>query len=246
MGWFDRLFSSAPTPRPDAPLEVSRRDLLTGGFLRALREIPSPLSKVQAGIEQLEKLEQLDEEGVSRPASSQAAAPVPGIEYDDAPLHRPPGAVNESEFLSYCSRCGECERACPHQAIVMAPERYQIKAGTPMIDPIKQPCLMCPDTPCITICPPAVLYRSPESTFPVMGVARITTTDCLAWQGTTCTTCHERCPAPGAITLDAQVRPVIQPDQCTGCGVCQHVCPAPHNAIIIMPEVDRPMMPYPS
>lgn len=245
MGWFDRLFSSAPSSsKPEEPAHVSRRDLLTGGFLRALREVPSPLTKVQAGLDQFEKLSQLEDDGASATAS--VSSTDTASDYDDSPLHRPPGAVNESEFLSYCSRCSECERACPHQAIVMAPDRYQIKAGTPMIDPIKQPCLMCPDTPCITVCPPAVLYRSPESTFPVMGTARITTTDCLAWQGTTCTTCHERCPAPGAITLDTQVRPIIQPDQCTGCGVCQHVCPAPHNAIIIMPDVDRPMMPYPS
>ncbi len=57
---------------------------------------------------------------------------------------------------------------------------------------------------------------------------------CLAWQGSFCTVCAERCPAPGAIRLDAG-RPVFAPAACTGCGVCRAVCPAPNVAILLLP-----------
>ena len=35
---------------------------------------------------------------------------------------RPPGAVEEDEFLSRCIRCARCSDACPSQAIVMFTE----------------------------------------------------------------------------------------------------------------------------
>ena len=49
---------------------------------------------------------------------------------------------------------------------------------------------------------------------------------CLAWQGTSCSTCRERCPEPGAISVSAG-RPTIDPAVCTGCGECVASCPAP-------------------
>jgi ferredoxin len=35
-------------------------------------------------------------------------------------LIRPPGALNETDFLSRCIRCGECVRACPNNALHLA------------------------------------------------------------------------------------------------------------------------------
>jgi ferredoxin len=32
-------------------------------------------------------------------------------------LIRPPGALNEVDFLSRCIRCGECVRVCPNNAL---------------------------------------------------------------------------------------------------------------------------------
>jgi translation initiation factor RLI1 len=36
-------------------------------------------------------------------------------------------------------------------------------------------------------------------------------------------------------------KPRIIEETCTGCGVCQHVCPAPANAILLMPVQERPL-----
>ncbi|MCC6358981.1 MAG: 4Fe-4S binding protein [Phycisphaerales bacterium] len=72
-----------------------------------------------------------------------------------------------------------------------------------------------------------------------MGVAYIERADCLAYTGSFCTVCSERCPVPGAIEL-SQGTPTIRAERCTGCGVCAEVCPAPANAIVVMQLADRP------
>lgn len=61
---------------------------------------------------------------------------------------------------------------------------------------------------------------------------------CLAWQGSFCSTCVERCPIPGAITTEMG-KPRVQPDLCTGCKVCHDVCPAPKNAVFLVSRKPR-------
>ena len=150
-------------------------------------------------------------------------------------LHRPPGAVEEAAFLAGCTRCGDCMEVCPVNAIMPAGDRYGAAGGTPIIDPMRSPCVMCEDTPCISACEPGVL--SPHLPL-TMGTASIRTPHCLAHQGTFCTVCSERCPVPGALEV-VDGKPVIHEDRCTGCGVCQHVCPAPYNAVLILPTEGR-------
>lgn len=152
------------------------------------------------------------------------------------PVHRPPGAVAEADFLARCTRCGECLQACPHQAIVLAPARLRTVAGTPVIDAVVAPCRMCDDTPCAQVCEPYVLsFEAPLT----MGTARLERLDCLAWQGAECSDCVEHCPVPGALTLE-DGRPEVHRQTCTGCGVCLHVCPAPRKAFMILPVATRP------
>lgn len=64
---------------------------------------------------------------------------------------------------------------------------------------------------------------------------------CLAWQGSFCSTCVERCPIPGAITTEMG-RPRVIPDLCNGCKVCHDVCPAPKNAVFLVTRKPRPGM----
>ncbi len=148
------------------------------------------------------------------------------------PVHRPPRALPEPEFLDACTRCGDCIEACPHDAIKLAGPRFRNAEGTPRIDASSQPCEMCEDTPCVTACEPDALVDVMSLS---MGDAEIQTHDCLAHQGSFCTTCKERCPMPGAIKV-RDGKPTIRAAACTGCGICHYVCPAPTNAVRIFPR----------
>ncbi|MEX2581404.1 MAG: 4Fe-4S binding protein [Verrucomicrobiales bacterium] len=64
---------------------------------------------------------------------------------------------------------------------------------------------------------------------------------CLAWQGSLCSVCVERCPVDGAIPTE-KGRPRIVPDLCTGCRICHDVCPAPKNAVFLVSRKPRPGM----
>ncbi len=50
-----------------------------------------------------------------------------------------------------------------------------------------------------------------------------------------CAVCVERCPVPGAMQV-INGMPSVVPDVCTGCGICQQVCPAPTNAVLMLPR----------
>ncbi len=163
------------------------------------------------------------------------------------PLFRPPGAIEEQLFLSGCTRCGDCSEACPHKAITNAITKAITKdtgrlgsdAGTPVIVAELQACMMCEDFPCIAACKPRVL----SAEIPVvMGTAHVTEHLCVAHHGTTCTVCSERCPVDNAIVV-SHGKPRVNEEACTGCGVCRYVCPAPENAILLMPVFSRPLPP---
>ncbi|WP_235908931.1 4Fe-4S dicluster domain-containing protein [Roseiconus nitratireducens] len=156
------------------------------------------------------------------------------------PVHRPPGAIDEFQFLAGCTRCGDCINACPYDAITKAPDRLGNIAGTPVIVADSSACRMCHDFPCIASCGPGVLI---DSIAPIMGTARVTEHLCLAHHHTTCTVCSERCPVDDAIMV-VDGKPTVNEDHCTGCGVCRYVCPAPENAILLMPAFRRPGLPH--
>lgn len=155
------------------------------------------------------------------------------------PVHRPPGAIEESQFLLGCTKCGDCIEVCPYNALVRAPDRLGSFAGTPIIEADRSACMMCEDFPCIGSCGPGVLI---DSIPPIMGTARVTEHLCFAYHDQPCTTCSESCPVGGAINL-VEGKPVVDENICTGCGVCRHVCPAAENAILLMPVCVRPQLP---
>lgn len=157
------------------------------------------------------------------------------------PLLRPPGAIEEGAFLAACTRCDACIKACPPNALHRASPRLKDAAGTPFIDPTRSPCLMCDERHCVAACETGALLPELPS---AMGTARIDPTTCLAHQNSFCSTCGERCPVPGAIVVDAG-RPRVDASTCVGCGVCQFFCPAPQNAIAILPVFNRPSPPEP-
>jgi ferredoxin len=147
-------------------------------------------------------------------------------------LHRPPGALPEAQFLAGCTRKNDCAAACPVDAITQVPDGPA--AGTPEIRASVKACISCADTPCITACGPGVLTLARGVK---MGTAKIAPSACLAYRGVACTSCVDDCPVPGAMEL-AHGRPRIIASACTGCGVCHQVCPAPRNAVLLVPGID--------
>jgi Pyruvate/2-oxoacid:ferredoxin oxidoreductase delta subunit len=83
-----------------------------------------------------------------------------------------------------------------------------------------------------TTTPPAapVVVAPPEPTFAVIAGRH-----CLAYQHSFCSVCRERCPIAGAVIIERGI-PRIDPSLCTGCRICHEVCPAPVNAIRLIPR----------
>lgn len=83
---------------------------------------------------------------------------------------------------------------------------------------------------------PAAPRAAPPGGFSLAAFSfQVRQSTCLAWQGSFCTVCSERCPVGGALLLE-QGRPRIEPSACTGCGVCIQVCPAPINGLMMTPS----------
>lgn len=78
--------------------------------------------------------------------------------------------------------------------------------------------------------PPPAAPASPDQP----RVAVVQGRHCLALTSF-CAACLERCPVPGAME-SAGGMPMVVPDACTGCGICHQVCPAPVNAILMLPR----------
>jgi MauM/NapG family ferredoxin protein len=171
-------------------------------------------------------------------------------------LLRPPGALDEFDFLVACTRCDKCMRACPQNAIYRAGSQAGLAAGTPFIEPRNMPCFLCDSLPCITACPEGALVwpkrkagdqelEGPPAV--KMGTARVKPSLCLTYaregrQAEPCRTCVDRCPYPGvAIRMgepgaDGMAHPVVLDAFCTGCGLCSFGCPTPEPAIVVEPR----------
>ena len=147
---------------------------------------------------------------------------------------RPPGAASEKDFLSRCIRCAKCLQACPYKSIRLAGFFDGLSVmGTPVISPRETPCYLC--MKCPTVCPSGALDRTLKDRKKVhMGVASVNKKECLAWQDTLCRSCYQNCPIfDEAITMDENLRPVVDEKKCVGCGICENVCPVETAAIVV-------------
>jgi len=166
---------------------------------------------------------------------------------------RPPGVINEKDFVSTCMRCGMCVEACPYDVLKLSTISDDISIGTPYFTPRVEACRLCPDIPCTVNCPTDALDMKslmvegkPSINSARMGLATINTQTCLAYLGLQCTMCVQACPlADEAIfihkernertDIHAFLKPVVNPDLCTGCGMCEHACPTEIASIKILP-----------
>lgn len=147
---------------------------------------------------------------------------------------RPPGAIDEAAFLLTCTRCGECVRACPEDAIRLLPATAGAAVGTPCIDPLEHACTLCGQ--CIPACEPRALLPVTEPRQVRMGLAVIDPAACWAHSGRPCSICYQRCPFPDEAMHLRDGRPEVEAGACTGCGQCAYVCVSTPPAILIEPQ----------
>lgn len=174
---------------------------------------------------------------------SQQASSLP------ADMIRPPGALDEDDFLASCTRCGLCVRSCPFDILSLAKLEDKGTVGTPFFTARNGPCEMCEDIPCVPACPTGALDHSLTNIRDArMGLAVVIDQEaCIAFQGLRCEVCFNVCPIRGdAITLDYQHNqrsdkhalfiPVVHSDMCTGCGLCERACILDKPAVKVMPR----------
>ncbi len=168
---------------------------------------------------------------------------------------RPPGALEESDFLATCIKCGMCVEACPFDTLKLAKPGDNKPLGTPYFEPRDIPCYMCTDIPCVPVCPTDALdiksvqdeNKQLDINKAKMGVAIIDDNSCIAFWGIQCDACYRACPLLGeAISIEytknertgkhAFLKPVVHADVCTGCGLCEKACVTEKAAIFVLPR----------
>jgi polyferredoxin/Pyruvate/2-oxoacid:ferredoxin oxidoreductase delta subunit len=159
----------------------------------------------------------------------------------DPVLLRPPGSLEEKEFLARCVKCGECMKVCTTNGL----QPTLLEAGlegiwSPTLVPRIGYCeFRC--TLCGQVCPTGAIKKLTfqEKAKVKIGLAMIEKGRCLPWaHATPCIMCEEVCPTPKkAIWFDkVQVRdrkgkiltlqqPRVDLELCIGCGICEAKCP---------------------
>lgn len=139
------------------------------------------------------------------------------------PYVRPPGTESDADLVAHCNRCQRCIQACPYNIIKPLSLGENIIAnGTPVLDFDIGYCDWC--MLCLEVCPTGAL-RWGTPTEDSIGVAKVFSDACVAWNWVGCTVCIDECPVEDAIYLDEDDRPVVVEDLCDGCGRCEQVCP---------------------
>src|SRR5690606_21944552 len=135
------------------------------------------------------------------------AADVLDANYHDRVM-RPPGSVEEREFLERCIRCAECMKVCPNNALHPAFFEAGIEGlWTPILIPrigyCEFSCVLCGQ-----VCPTGAIQKIDEKAKmglgqkPIsIGTAMYDKGRCLPWSmATPCIVCEEFCPtSPKAI-----------------------------------------------
>jgi MauM/NapG family ferredoxin protein len=163
-------------------------------------------------------------------------------------LIRPPGSLGESDFLNKCIRCGECMKVCPTNAI----HPTTLEAG---LAGIWSPMLVCSVgycefncTLCGQVCPTGAIEELTVEDKQLLhiGTAYVDRSRCLPFAfNRSCIVCEEHCPTPKKAIWFEDVtvtdrdgnhtvlkQPMVDPELCIGCGICEEKCPINDPAAI--------------
>ena len=189
--------------------------------------------------------------GVSLPLLARLDGQIHRV--SDPRLIRPPGSLEERDFLELCQRCGLCMKACPTNVInPTLGEAGMAGLWTPHLIMTLGYCeYTC--TLCGSVCPTgaiAEISAREKIKRPIrIGSAYVDRGRCLPWSGNApCIVCEEHCPtSPKAIYLrDDEVfgpdnkklkvkLPYVDLKRCVGCGICENKCPVRGKpAIVVM------------
>jgi polyferredoxin len=183
-------------------------------------------------------------------------------------LLRPPGSLDEAEFLSRCIRCGECMKVCPNNSLHPTLDEAGLQGlWTPTLVPrigyCEPSCVLCSD-----VCPTGAIWQiSPREKGwvvaagagqPVrLGTAFYDRGRCLPWaEATECIVCEEWCPvSPKAIYVEeadvtdssGQIKklkqPRVDPSRCVGCGACEYACPLQERPAVYVTSIGESRSP---
>lgn len=162
-------------------------------------------------------------------------------ELNTAAFIRPPGALKgQDEFLSACERCNLCVEACPYDDVIQTfGASHGKREGAPYLLPDQAPCRWCIDTPCAAACPTEALQiPSPNDASDIVltpiAKAVLNLDTCLNNQGTICDTCSVMCPPHVKAIKMIDRKPLLNVEQCTGCGMCSYYCESEPGSISIV------------
>jgi polyferredoxin len=178
-------------------------------------------------------------------------------------LIRPPGSVEEKDFLSKCIKCDQCINVCPTN--VLQPASFKEGGIESLWTPVMNfeighcqfKCTLCSE-----VCPTGAIRKITveeklgkgvfEKEGPIrLGTAFFDQGRCLPHaMEIPCVVCEEVCPtSPKAIqTKDVEVKdvygnivvlnkPFMVPDLCIGCGICETECPVKDQRAVYVTAV---------
>ena len=222
-------------------MAVNRRNVLAGALRLAATAVGAA-----AGL--------LAGHGLMRSRRSGYPADPPKYPPQGTRLIRPPGTVDEDTFLAGCIRCYRCQDACEPGAIQFFTESAGKHTHTPYVDPSIRGCNICMKCTkvCPTgVIEPMEIEQKREV---AMGSVELDKDRCLSYKAKRirdeqallmmmgespteseavvqrrgpCGECFMFCPVRRkAIDLEpgAFLAPLIYPEHCIGCGLCEEIC----------------------